>query len=131
MRLVLLLMVAAACDKSDAADRAPAAVDGETVYMRACAACHQADGRGTEGAFPPLAKVDYLARTAKETQIDAVLNGMRGPLTVDGTLYNAPMPPNADLSDAQIAAVLTYIRTSWGNTLEPVRDDEVARFRKH
>jgi len=130
MRLVLLLMVAA-CDKSDAADRELPVVDGETVYMRACAACHQADGRGMEGAFPPLAKVDYLARTAKETQIDAVLNGMRGPLTVDGTLYNAPMPPNADLSDAQIAAVLTYIRTSWGNTLEPVREDEVARFRKH
>ena len=127
MRLLLLLALVG-CDRSVAAD-VPAA-DGETLYMRACAACHQADGRGMEGVYPPLAKVDYLVKTSTETQIDNLVNGMRGPLIVDGTLYNAPMPP-AGMSDAQLALVLSYVRTSWGNSLEPVREEEVARARRH
>jgi nitrite reductase (NO-forming) len=129
MRHLLLLLAALGCGNSDAADIKPK-IDGETLYMRACAACHQADGRGMEGVYPPLAKADYLETTTKEMQIDSVVKGMSGPLTVNGTLFNAPMPASADLDDEQVAAVLTYVRTSWGNTLGPVTPDEVARHRK-
>jgi mono/diheme cytochrome c family protein len=128
MRLLLLLAVLG-CDPSYAADTKPK-LDGETLYMRACAACHQPDGRGMEGLYPPLVRADYLEQTSKETQIESVVKGMSGPLTVNGTLFNAPMPSSRQLDDEQVAAVLTYIRTSWGNALEPVRADEVARYRR-
>jgi len=125
----LLLLALLGCGNSDAADIQPK-IDGETLYMRACAACHQADGQGMEGVHPPLVKADYLEKTTKAMQIDNVVKGMSGPLMVNGTLFNAPMPSSAHLDDEQVAAVLTYIRTSWGNALEPVHADEVARYRK-
>ena len=110
--LLLLLVLVSGCEKSS--DAAPPAIDGETVFMRACAHCHQADGRGVRGSFPSLVVPRY---GDKAIQISIVLNGMR------------MMPANRDLSDGQLAAVLTYIRTSWGNTLEPVSATDVARSR--
>ena len=112
MRTLLLLSLLAGCEKSS--DAAPPPIDGETVFMRACAQCHQADGRGVPGSFPSLVAP---RTTDKEIQISIVVNGLR------------MMPANRDLSDGQLAAVLTYIRTTWGNTLEPVSAADVARSR--
>jgi len=129
--MLLSLGVLVACGKSDAArEQGPPAPDGETIYMRSCAACHMADGTGQEGVYPPLARADYLSRFSVEMQIDSVVNGMRGPLTVNGRAYNAPMPAlGRDLSNAQIAAVLTYVRASWGNALPPITTEQVAKYR--
>lgn len=104
-------------------------ITGESTYKRVCAACHQPDGRGMTGAFPPLAKSDYLAGANKDVLVDHILNGLQGPITVNGTTYNSAMPPMQFLTDEEIAAALTYVRASWGNNLDAISPDEVARVR--
>src|SRR5262249_54351036 len=96
---------------------------------RICAACHQATGLGVAGMFPPLAHSDYLASTPKEKIIGHLLRGLQGPVTVLGTTYNGQMPALGFLSDDEIAAVLTYARSAFGNNLSRVSSEEVARAR--
>ncbi len=86
---------------------------GETTYKQVCAACHQLDGKGMKGAFPPLAASDYLMAD-KERALRVVLKGLEGPITVNGELYNSVMPA-LQLSDDKVANVVTFIRNSWGN----------------
>ncbi|MYN14621.1 c-type cytochrome [Pusillimonas sp. TS35] len=90
-------------------------VDGAQLYTAHCAACHQATGVGLAGVFPPLAKSEWV--TGKpETTIQIVLHGISGALTVQGATYNGMMPMFKDkLSDAELAAVVSHIRTSFGN----------------
>ncbi|MFI5337324.1 MAG: c-type cytochrome, partial [Opitutales bacterium] len=88
---------------------------GKQVYMGLCFACHQPDGKGLPGAFPPLAGSDFLAAD-RDRAIRIVLKGLAGPVVVNGTTINSIMPPQeAVLTDAQIADVLTYVMNSWGN----------------
>lgn len=86
---------------------------GKEVFAKTCIACHQANGQGVPNAFPPLAKSDYLNKDTNRA-IKTVLNGLSGPVTVNGKKFNAMMTPQA-LSDQQIADVLTYVYSSWGN----------------
>jgi nitrite reductase (NO-forming) len=102
---------------------------GQATFAKICAACHQPTARGIPGQFPPLAKSDYLAAAPKEQIIGHVLHGLQGPITVLGTTYSGQMPPLAFLSDDDIAAVLTYVRTSFGNDLSKVTSDEVKQIR--
>ncbi len=88
--------------------------DGGKVYSTVCSACHQAEGQGLAGAFPPLAESDYLAGGAGPA-IAAVLNGLSGPITVNGKDYNAVMPNLSYLSDEEVADVVTFVMNSWGN----------------
>ncbi|KGO89586.1 c-type cytochrome [Flavobacterium suncheonense] len=88
-------------------------VKGKEVYSKTCIACHQANGQGVPNAFPPLAKSDYLNKDVNRA-IRTVINGLSGPVTVNGKNFNAMMTPQA-LSDEQIADVLTYVYSSWGN----------------
>lgn len=88
-------------------------VKGKEVYAKTCIACHQANGQGVPNAFPPLAKSDYLNKDVNRA-IKTVLNGLSGPITVNGKKFNAMMTPQA-LSDEQVADVLTYVYSSWGN----------------
>jgi len=106
-----------------------APVDGASVFANRCAACHQATGLGLPGAFPPLAGSEYvLGEEARVVRI--VLHGLTGPVTVKGQTFNGAMPAWADqLSDAEIAAVLTYVRSSWGNGAEAITVEKVARER--
>ncbi len=101
---------------------------GKDVYAQNCAACHQPNGEGIKGAFPPLAKADYLMAD-KERSIHILLEGLEGPITVNGESYNSVMPL-VKLNDADVASVLTYIRNSWGNKGEPVTQAEVKKARK-
>ena len=101
---------------------------GKAVYESNCLACHQANGQGVEGAFPPLAKSDYLAADTKRG-IHAILRGVSGKITVNGKEYNSVMPAVA-LNDEQTANVLTYILNSWGNAGGQVTPAEVATERK-
>ncbi len=94
---------------------AGAKADGAAVYASHCAACHQASGTGLPGVFPPLAGSEWVGGKA-ETLVAIVLHGISGTLTVKGTTYNGAMPAFKDqLQDAEIAAVLTHLRGSWGN----------------
>ena len=86
---------------------------GKKIFMQTCVACHQATGAGIPGAFPPLAKSDYLNKDTNRA-IKGVVKGLTGPITVNGKKYNSAMPAQA-LSDQQIADVMTYIYSSWGN----------------
>ncbi|MEO7127606.1 MAG: cytochrome c [Rhodoferax sp.] len=109
---------------------AGAAVDGAAVFASHCAACHQATGAGLPGVFPPLAGSDWVA--GKEaTLIAIVLHGINGPLTVKGNPFNGAMPTfQGQLQDPEVAAVLTYVRSQWGNTGGPITADAVAAVRK-
>ena len=101
---------------------------GEKLYAAHCAACHQANGQGLAGAFPPLAESDYLA-DGPAAAIDAVINGLSGPITVNGTDYNAVMPNLSYLSDSDVADVVTFVMNSWGNPGGEVSSGEVAAAR--
>jgi nitrite reductase (NO-forming) len=100
---------------------------GEVLFSGTCSVCHQANGQGIEGVFPPLAGSDLLAATPKRA-IHIALNGLSGELTVNGKTYNSVMPPMSQLNDDEIANILTLVTHSWGNkggeafTAKEVRD---------
>ncbi len=93
---------------------AVAAVDGKQLFGAKCAACHQASGLGVAGVFPPLAASEWVLGDEKRlTHI--LLHGVVGEMQVKGNTYNGAMPAWNALSDDELAAVLTYIRSDWGN----------------
>lgn len=100
---------------------------GKRVYDRVCAACHQPTGVGLEGAFPPLAASDYL-NADKARAIATVVMGRTGKITVNGKEYDGVMPA-LQLSDEDVANVLTYVYASWGNNKSVVLPAEVAAAR--
>ena len=102
---------------------------GEAVYAKTCVACHQADGKGVEGAFPPLAGSDYLMAD-KNRAIAQVIHGSEGEITVNGKVYTGIMPPQA-INDEEVRDVINYVLNSWGNdggevTLEEVQAQKSA-----
>lgn len=89
---------------------------GQDVYSTSCLTCHQENGQGLEGTFPPLAKADFLAKDKDgKKAIGVILNGQNGEITVNGKKYNVEMPSQNFLTDEQIADVLNYARNTWGN----------------
>lgn len=107
------------------------AVSGASIYASKCASCHQADGKGLPGAFPPLLGSPYVLGDAS-LPVRIVLHGLTGPITVEGQIYNGVMPAWADqLNDAEIAGVVSYIRGGLGaNHAAPVTPETVAELRK-
>ncbi len=101
---------------------------GKALFQGTCSTCHQADGKGLEGVFPPLAGSDYLLQD-KQRSIAIVVNGLTGPVTVNGKAYDSTMPPMSQLNDDEIAHILTYVRNAWGNSGEAVTAAEVASVR--
>jgi nitrite reductase (NO-forming)/hydroxylamine reductase len=108
---------------------------GEAVYGKVCAACHQANGQGLPGAFPPLKDSDYL-QADLDRAVAAVVKGLTGKITVNGVDYNGAMPPMAYLADDDIAAVLTFVLQKWNGGgavtaahVATVRGGDVARAR--
>ena len=96
------------------------AIDGGAVFQGKCVACHQANGQGIAGVFPPLAASEWVAGKP-EVLANILLHGINGKLTVKGVAYNGQMPAFKDLlSDGEIAAVLTHIRAEWGNKSEAI-----------
>lgn len=105
------------------------AAGGKAIFLLNCAACHQPTGQGG-GPYPPLARNPDVNQVDSARLIEAVLNGRTGPITVNGTQYGGNMPSwRNDLSDAEIAAVLTYVRSAWGNGAPAVSADQVAAAR--
>lgn len=107
-----------------------AAIDGGEIFQGKCAACHQANGAGLPGVFPPLAGSEWVLGNA-ERLAHIPLHGIQGKLTVKGTAYNGMMPVFGELlTDAEIAAVLTYIRSQWGNKASEVTEETVKKVRQ-
>jgi len=96
---------------------------GKEVYNIHCITCHMEKGEGLEGAFPPLAKADYLMAD-KARSIKQILHGASGEMTVNGKTYSGEMPA-IDLTDEQVSDVLNYVRNSWGNKGAAVTPTEV------
>ncbi len=102
---------------------------GKDVYIKYCLACHQQDGKGVPKLNPPLIKTSYVNGDAK-TLITWVLRGSgEEKVPIDGNYYNNNMPPQSALKDEELAKVLTYIRSSWGNKSGAVSPAEVKAVR--
>jgi mono/diheme cytochrome c family protein len=109
-----------------AAARAPSGLSGAQIFAAKCATCHQASGQGTS-TRPPLAGNPDVVASDPKGMIATIVNGRSGPLTVNGKTYNGKMPTwNGQLSNADIAAVATYVRSSWGNKASGVTEQQVA-----
>ncbi|MDR7212315.1 cytochrome c [Flavobacterium piscis] len=103
-------------------------VQGKGVYNKVCITCHQSAGQGIPVAFPPLAKSDYLNKDVNRA-IKGVVKGLNGPIVVNGKKFNGAMPPQA-LTDQQLADVMTYVYSNWGNSKKVVTVAMVKAQRK-
>lgn len=101
---------------------------GRETYMSVCQACHMADGSGIEGAFPPVAESDYLNENP-ERGVSAVVHGLSGEITVNGETYNGVMP-RQNLTNEEVANVITYILNNFGNDGGEITPDQVERVRQ-
>lgn len=101
---------------------------GGGLYMQYCASCHQGQGGGVPGQFPPLAGSEW-ATGDKGRLIRTTLHGMQGPLEIGGETYDEVMPGHAFLGDEDVAALLTFVRNAFGNSADPVHESEVLLVR--
>jgi len=109
-------------------DLAQSIARGKDIYAAQCSTCHMEQGEGIEGAFPPLAKSDYLMADKKRS-IRQVLYGVSGEMKVNGVQYNGEMLP-IELTDQEASDVLNYVRNSFGNKGGAVTPAEVKAERK-
>lgn len=104
---------------------------GYAVYNRpTCVTCHQQNGGGTPGQFPPLAGSEWVLAKDPARVIRIVLDGATGPMQVNGTAYNGTMVPWRPLPDEDLAYVISFVRNSWGNNAPAVTPEDVAKVRK-
>jgi mono/diheme cytochrome c family protein len=102
---------------------------GQKVYADRCLTCHFADGGGVQRLNPPLIKTKWVLGD-KTVLVQIILKGMNGEVEINGGIYHNVMAPQTDLSDLQIADVLTYIRNSFGNKAKAITPAEVSAIRK-
>lgn len=102
---------------------------GKTIYITRCVACHQQDGGGVPHLNPPLDGASAVQGKDKAKLIQVIIKGMTDRVEIDGEYYSNNMAPHADLTDQQVADVLTYIRNSWNNKAEAVTAAEVKSVR--
>jgi nitrite reductase (NO-forming) len=129
-KLSSLAPVAAAAQASQKGTltRAQQAEAGGVLFKGTCSTCHQENGQGLADVFPPLAKADFLTSNPSRA-IEIVLNGLTGPVTVNGKQYDSVMPPMSQLNDDEVANILTYVLNSWGNEGPAITAAQVAQVR--
>ncbi len=140
--LTLLSVAACSNNKSSSSSQASAAASvapaqtavanaaGANVYTSTCSSCHGAAGQGVPGTFPPLAGNPVVTGDAKKL-VHIVKYGLSGPTQVAGKTYNGMMPAwGSQLSDTDVAAVVTYVRGAWGNAGGAVTAAEVTAVAK-
>lgn len=116
--MVIVAAIAAAASAPSRAQAAGGAPDGKALFLKNCAACHQATGKGIPGAFPPLAGSKFV--TGDHAEVATVLLKGRG-----------GMPDfSENINDADMAAILTYVRASWGNKADALTEAEVLKLRE-
>jgi nitrite reductase (NO-forming) len=112
---------------------APVALSGKEVYTANCMACHGDDGKGTDESFPPLAKSDFLKKLSSQKDrtelISIPLLGKKGKITVNNKQYDGEMPMFSEITDRELAEVLTYVSNSWGNKARKFTETEVKKVR--
>lgn len=101
---------------------------GKKIYSQYCIVCHMADGKGIENMNPPLIQTEWVLGD-KERLVKVVLNGLSEKIEVNGVTYQGVMPNHSYLSDKDIADVLSYVRSSFGNDAPAITTDEVATIR--
>ena len=105
---------------------------GEALYQQRCLSCHQATGEGLPGTYPPLAGSEFVNAADPGVPARILIHGISGPITVKGTEYNNLMPPygvGVQMSDDEVAQLLTYVRSSFGNTASAVTAADVKKAR--
>jgi mono/diheme cytochrome c family protein len=103
---------------------------GKKVFLANCATCHQANGQGIAGQYPPLAGSEFTTGGSRRPAM-IVLKGLQGPVKVKGQQFgSAVMQPWETLGDQKVADVLTYERSEWGNKASPVTKEQIAALRK-
>jgi mono/diheme cytochrome c family protein len=123
-----LLALISCAESKKPAEATLAAEPGKEIYTKYCMACHQASGSGVQGMYPTLHNTDWVSGD-KSRLIGILLNGQQGEITVNGQVFRGVMPPHQYLTDEQIADVLTYVRSNFGNSASAVLPEEVARLR--
>ena len=89
-------------------------IDGQALYKLHCANCHQENGQGLAGLYPPIAGSDFL-KNNKELVLCSLRNGLKDTIVVNGKTYHQPMPANLQLQALDVAEIATYIYNEWGN----------------
>ncbi|MEQ1803289.1 MAG: cytochrome D1 domain-containing protein [Gammaproteobacteria bacterium] len=102
---------------------------GRELYQQNCAACHQPEGQGLPGAFPPLAKSDFIAANP-DAVLEVTVKGRQGKLVVNGVEYNNVMPAMSYLDDRDLSRIITFVLNSWGNPGGQVTLKQVEEFRE-
>ena len=116
-------------DLSGPAPGAAGVVDGKNVFVVNCVACHQATGKGLPGVFPPLDGSEWVTGDGR-VLVNLLLHGVNGEMEVMGVTYKGAMPAFKQLSDAQLAAVATYVRAEWSNKAGPITPELFEAERK-
>jgi nitrite reductase (NO-forming) len=101
---------------------------GRALFQGTCSTCHQADGKGLSNVFPPLAQSDLL-KADPTRAIGIALNGLSGPITVNGQAFDSVMPPMSQLNDDELADILTYVLNTWGNPGGEISAQQVQKVR--
>lgn len=103
-------------------------LNGKKLFITHCSVCHMPNGLGVKGSFPPLADTEWVNGPA-EVMIDIVLNGFSEEIEINGDKYVTPMAALPHIKDDELAAILTYVRSSFGNDASAVSEEEVAEVR--
>ena len=127
--VVVFLCIAGASAQSNNKLVAASAARGKTVYLQRCMVCHQADGGGVPKLNAPLDGSSAVNGTDVAKLIKYIVKGFADRVEIDGEFYSNAMPAAADLSDQQIADVLTFIRSNWSNKAGPVSVAQVKQTR--
>lgn len=116
-------------DLRPAAARPGQASDGQQLFNANCVACHQASGKGLPGVFPPLDGSEWVNGDTR-VLVNILLHGVTGEISVAGQTYKGAMPAFNQLGDAELAAVLSHVRSAWSNKSAPINAELVAAERK-
>ena len=127
--VVVFLCIAGASAQSNNKVVSASVARGKTVYLQRCMVCHQADGGGVPKLNAPLDGSTAVNGTDVAKLIKYIVKGFADRVEIDGELYSNAMPAAADLTDQQIADVLTFIRSNWSNKAGPVSVAQVKQTR--
>lgn len=127
--VVLVIGFIAASFSSEQKDFKESYQRGKAVYGKVCVTCHQPDGDGVPRMIPPLSKTKYILGS-KEKLVHILVKGLNEEIELNGEFYNTPMPAQPQLTNQEIADVLTFVRNSFGNKAAAVTVAEVINIRK-
>ena len=108
----IILLAVLSCQTDEEIKRQRYITEGIFLFKNNCANCHQTKGQGVASLYPPIAGSDYLVN--KKKVICLIRYGQQGPIVVNGKPYNRPMPAQPQLSDLEVAELVTYIYNEWG-----------------